>query len=124
VLFAMFAFVLAVTGTYGVISYLAASRVKEFAIRSALGADRGSQMKLVLAHGLRLTAVGVTLGLAAALAVSRGLTGLPVTVRGPDLVTVLPVALLVSVVALAACLLPARRAATADPMLLLRSDEG
>ena len=90
--FAGLAVILATTGTYGVMSYVAASRAREFAVRMALGADRGRVARVVLGQGLRLTAVGLAGGVAAALAAAPLLAGLPVSVRPPDIRTVVPVA--------------------------------
>ena len=120
--FAALALVLATTGTYGVIAYVAASRAREMAIRVALGADGRRIARLVVGQGLRLAAVGLALGLLGALAVSPLLRLLPVTVRPPDGTTMGPVALVVALLAVAACLVPARRAARADPMGALRSE--
>lgn len=120
--FAVLALVLAATGTYGVLSSIATSRTREFAIRVALGADAGRVTRSVLGQGLRLAAIGVGLGLVAALAAAPLLNNLPVTVRPPDLATMAPVALLIGLVGVAACLIPARRAARVDPMSVLRGD--
>jgi putative ABC transport system permease protein len=116
------ALLLAITGTYGVISYIATSRTREFAIRVALGADRGRVTRLVVGQGARLTILGLGLGLCGALTASRWLGDLPVTVRPPDVVTTVPIALLIAVVAVVACLVPARRAAASDPIGALRSE--
>ena len=120
--FAGLALVLAVTGTYGVIAHVATSRTREFAIRSALGADRGQVTRLVLAQGLRLTVVGLILGVATSIVAAPLLRDLPVGVRPLDVATAAPVVVLIGVVALAACLLPARHAAEVDPMSALRND--
>jgi len=120
--FAVLAIVLALTGTYGLVSYVATSRMREFAVRTALGADRTRVSRLVLFHGAAVTAMGLAIGIALVTAVAPLLKGLPVAVHAPDLEIVAPVAVLIGVTSLAACLLPARRAATADPMVLLRSE--
>ena len=120
--FAVVAIVLALSGTYGVISYLASSRAREFAIRVALGAGRGRVIGFVLGQGLSLTAVGLALGAAGALAAGPLLASAAITVRRPDLVTLVPVAGVIGIVAAIAALVPARRAARADPMTVLRSD--
>jgi predicted permease len=120
--FAVVAIMLALSGTYGVISYLASSRAREFAIRVALGAGRGRVVGFVLGQGLLLTALGLALGTGGALAVGPLLSGASVTVRPPDLVTLLPVACVIAIVAAIAALVPARRAARIDPMSVLRSD--
>jgi putative ABC transport system permease protein len=120
--FAALAVILAMTGTYGVIAYLVTSRTREFAIRIALGAQQGRVIRLVLGQGVLLTVIGVGLGLVVAFAARPLLRDLPVSVRPPDVATALPVALLLAVVAVLACLIPARRAAAADPMSALRNE--
>jgi ABC-type antimicrobial peptide transport system permease subunit len=120
--FAVLALVLALTGTYGVIAYVASGRRKEFAIRTALGADRRRVTRLVLGQGAVLTAVGLTLGLVAAILAAPAVDGLPVSVRRPDAATILPVAAFIAIVAIAACLLPAIRAARVNPMQALRDE--
>jgi putative ABC transport system permease protein len=116
------ALVLATTGTYAVISHIAAARTREFAIRVALGADRTRVMRLVLAQGARLAIVGASLGAFGAFTAGRVLQSLPVSVRPPDLTTVGPMAALIALVAIVACLVPARRAAGTDPIEALRSE--
>lgn len=120
--FAALALLLASTGTYGVIAYIATSRMREFAIRAALGAERAHVTRLVLGHAVRLTAIGLGGGLCGALTAAPLLQNLPVSVRPPDVATVAPVAVLIATVAVAACLLPARRAANVDPMSTLRNE--
>jgi putative ABC transport system permease protein len=121
--FAGLAIVLALSGTYGVISYLASARAREFAIRVALGAGRARVIRSVLGQALRLTALGLAIGLVAALAAAVPLVEMaPIAVRRPDLVTLAPVALVIAIVAAAAALIPARRAARVDPMAVLRAD--
>ena len=120
--FALLALLLAATGTYGVISYIAASRSREFAIRVSLGAGRGRVSRMVLGRGLALAALGLAAGSVAVIAATPLLRGLPVTVRPPDLSVAAPVAALIAAVALAASLLPARRAAGVDPMSVLREE--
>ena len=120
--FAFLAVVLAVSGTYGVISYIAASRSREFAIRVALGSGSARILRFVLRQGFVLTALGLALGCAAAVLSWPILTTAQLTVRQPDLGTLVPVACLIASVAAAASLIPARRAARADPMTLLRSE--
>ncbi len=120
--FAGLALVLALSGTYGVIAYLAGARRKEFAIRMALGADGRRVASLVLRRGAALTVAGVALGLGAAMTLAPLVTGLPVSIRPPDLVTTVPVAAFLVVVALAASLVPAVRSARVNPTEALRSD--
>jgi putative ABC transport system permease protein len=120
--FAGVALVLAVSGTYGVISFAAMSRVREFAIRMALGADRGRVMGLVIRQGTALALAGIVIGVAAAIAAAPLLRNLPVSVRPPDLLTTVPVALLLGAIAIVACAVPARRASRTDPMVVLRTE--
>jgi len=120
--FAMLALVLAATGTYGVISCLAQSRGREFAIRAALGASRRRLAALVLRDGILFGAIGAAIGTLGALAASPLLRNLPVTIRPPDAATIAPAALLLCALAVAASLAPARRASTADPMTALRNE--
>jgi predicted permease len=120
--FAALALVLALTGTYGVIAYLAAARTKEFAIRAALGADAGRVTRLVLGRGVVLTGMGLAAGLAAALLAAPLANGLPVSVRPPGVTTVGPVAAFIALVAIIACLVPALRAARVSPMVALRDE--
>jgi len=120
--FAALALILALTGTYGVIAYIASARTKEFAIRVALGANRTRVTRLVLGQGVLLAGIGLALGLAGALAATPLVQNLPVTVRPPDVITTAPVALFIAIVALVACLVPALRAAGVDPMTALRKE--
>jgi putative ABC transport system permease protein len=120
--FAALALVLAATGTYGVISCVALSRGREFAIRAALGASRGRLAALVVRDGLLFGAIGAVLGTLGALAAAPLLRNLPVTIHPPDAATIAPAALLLAALAVAASLAPARRASTADPMQALRNE--
>jgi putative ABC transport system permease protein len=120
--FAALALLLASTGTYGVISYVASSRTREYAIRIALGADRGRVTRLILGEGLRLTVIGLSIGLSLGFAVAPLLRVMPVLVRPPDVTTSLPPAIFIALIALASCLVPARRASAVDPMSTLRNE--
>jgi predicted permease len=120
--FAIVALALAGIGTYGVMSYIGASRAREFALRVALGASRGAVTALVFRDGARMVAAGLALGIAAALIAAPLLRSLPITVRPPDAVTMGLVALLVAASALSACIAPAMRAASSDPMRALREE--
>jgi putative ABC transport system permease protein len=120
--FAFLAIVLALYGTYGVISYLASSRAREFAIRMALGAGRGRVIIGVLRQGLTLTVLGLGAGAVVAVLAAPLLTGAPISIRQPDAVTLLPVAVTIAAVAALAALIPARRAARVDPIGILRGD--
>ena len=118
--FAALAVFLAVIGLYGVMAYLVAKRTQEIGVRMALGARPADIAQLVLGHGLRLTMVGIALGTAAGLGLTRLLTSLLFGVRPQDPVTFLGVAMLLGGVALLASYLPARRASRLDPTLALR----
>ena len=120
--FAFTGLVMAVIGLYGVIAYLAVQRTQEIGVRMALGASRGDILRLVFAEGLRLVALGIVVGLAAALAVSRLLHSLLFHVGPHDPASYIVVALVLGFVALAATLLPARTAMKTDPMAALRTD--
>jgi hypothetical protein len=98
------------------------SRTREFAIRVALGADGRSVARLVLGHGVRITALGLVAGFVAVVLVAPLLRMLPVTVRPPDLFTIVPVALLIGAVAVGASLIPAWRASRANPMTALKAE--
>ena len=121
-LFATLALLLSAVGLYGVVAFAVRQRTQEFGIRIALGASSGNVVLLVLRHGLRLVAVGVVIGIPAAIAGSRLLTSLLFGVKGTDLAVLSGVALLVSAVALAACWIPAWRATQVAPTDALRAE--
>jgi putative ABC transport system permease protein len=116
------ALVLAVVGLYGVAAYAVAERRHEIGIRMALGAQRGSVLRLVLGEGLAATLAGVSIGVLGALALTKLLAGMLFGVTPRDPVTFAICGLLVAGVALAANALPARRAARIDPWTALRHE--
>jgi putative ABC transport system permease protein len=118
--FAGLALVLAAVGIFGVISYSVAQRTQELGIRRALGADSWSVMRLVLTQGLGLAGIGLVIGLAGAFALTRLLESLLFGVTATDPITFGAVIAILSAVAGLASYLPARRAATIDPMVALR----
>lgn len=116
------ALLLAVVGIYGVISFHVAQRTHEIGVRVALGATGENVVRLVVQQGLLLAAMGVALGLAGALAVTRLMQSLLYGVTTTDPVTFLAVPVLLTVAAMLACFLPACRAARVDPVIALRAD--
>ena len=118
--FAALAFILASVGIYGVVSYSVAQRTREIGIRVALGARRSDVLGLVLKEALRLTALGVGLGLIGAFAATRVLRSLLFEVKPTDPATFIFLSLLLTLVALLASYIPARRATKVDPLVALR----
>jgi putative ABC transport system permease protein len=122
VAFAALAVSLALVGIYGVMSYSVAQRTREIGIRMALGAAQSRVLGLVIAQGARLAALGVAIGIASALALSRVLRTLLFGVSATDPLTYAAIGGLLALVALGACWLPARRAARVDPVIALRAE--
>jgi putative ABC transport system permease protein len=120
--FAGLAMVLAVAGIYGVMAGTVTERTREIGVRNALGATPAAILRMVLLEGGRLAAMGLAIGLVGALSLGRFLESLLYGVGAADPLTLLGVAALLSIVALAACLLPAIRAVGIDPMTALRAD--
>jgi len=120
--FAALALVLASVGIYGVLAYLVGQRTQEIGVRMALGAKRLDVLRLVLTDGARLTLVGVGIGAAVALGLTRLMSGMLFGVKPTDPLTFASVALLLTAIALLACCLPARRAMSVDPMVALRHE--
>jgi putative ABC transport system permease protein len=118
--FAAIAVLLAAIGIYGVISYSVEQRTHEIGIRAALGASKGDLMRLILRNGMVMAGIGLVLGFAGVLGLTRLLSNLLFGVGERDPVTISAVAALLAGVALLACYIPARRATKVDPMVALR----
>jgi putative ABC transport system permease protein len=119
-IFAFLALALAASGIYGVTSYSVSQRTHEVGIRMALGAREVDVLRLVVGHGLTLAAIGMALGIAGALVLTRFLASMLYGIRSTDPLTYLGVSLLLAAVAMVASYIPARRAAKVDPMEALR----
>jgi putative ABC transport system permease protein len=120
--FAGIALVLAAVGIFGVMAYSVAQRTRELGLRIALGASRGRVLQLVLAHGVRLTLVGVAIGLVATFLLTRYVSSLLFNVPLYDPVTLVGVVTALIVISFCACYLPARRATLVDPIVALREE--
>jgi predicted permease len=120
--FGVLALVLGAVGIYGVVAYITRQRTHEIGIRMALGAQRIHVMRLVLIHSLRLTGAGLAIGLALSLVLTRFIAPLMFNVSPTDPLTFVGVSLLLTSVAVAACVIPARRAMHVDPMVALRHE--
>jgi predicted permease len=120
VAFAALALALGVTGIYGVLSYFVAQRTREIGIRVALGAQRSNVLGLVLIEGAKMSGLGIVIGIIAALALTRLMQSLLYGVGTSDPLTFLGVVIVIAVVTLSACCVPARRAMRVDPMVALR----
>ena len=119
---ATLALVLSVVGIFGVMSYTVSRRSHELAIRMALGADRARVLRHILREGFGVTCLGVVLGLAAAIALSRIMADYVYGIKATDPLTYAAATLVLVLPALAACYVPARRAASVDPMKALRNE--
>jgi len=121
-IFAGLALMLAAVGTYGILAYLVSERKQEIGIRMALGADRGKVLGLVLGRGLLLSGIGLVIGLAASLALTRVIATLLFNVTPTDPLTLASVAGVIVLVAAAACVIPAWRATRVDPLVVLKAE--
>ena len=118
--FGVLAVVLACIGLYGLLSYEVARRTRELGIRMALGAQHRDLLKLVIGQGILLVFIGIAIGIGAAFGVTRYLASMLFGVHANDPLTIVGVAILLLLVALLACYIPARRAMRVDPMVALR----
>lgn len=118
--FAVLALVLAAIGIYGVVSYWVNQRMREIGIRMALGADQKNILSVVLREGIKLTLIGLVIGVPLAMGLTNLLPNVLYGVGRHDPVTFVVIALILGAVAVLACYVPARRAAKVDPMVALR----
>ena len=121
-IFASLALLLSAVGIFGVMSYTVSRRSHELAIRMALGADRVTVLRQILREGLGVTLIGVAIGLAAALSLSRIMADYVYGIKATDPLTYAAATLVLILVALAACYIPAHRAASVNPMQALRNE--
>jgi len=118
--FGLLALLLAMIGLYGTMAYAVTRKTREIGIRIALGARSADVLRMVLGQGIRLSVIGISIGFFVALGVTRLVRTLIFGVTATDPLTFVAVAVLLAVVALAACYIPARRAMRVDPMVALR----
>ena len=118
--FGVLSLLLACVGLYGIMAYSVARRTHEIGIRMALGAEKRDVLRMVIGQGLKLAVIGVAIGIAGAMALTRFLSSLLYGVTPTDPLTFIAVSLILIAVALLACYIPARRAAKVDPMVALR----
>jgi putative ABC transport system permease protein len=113
--------ILAAIGIYGVMAYSVSQRTQEIGIRMALGARTMDVWAMVLRHGIGITAAGMVLGLLCAFALARVVTNLLYGVSATDPVTFILISILLAIVALIACVIPARRATRVDPVIAIKN---
>jgi putative ABC transport system permease protein len=118
--FAIGALLIATIGIYGVLAYSVNQRTREIGLRMALGATPGNVLRLIVGEGMRVVVIGVVIGLAGGLALGKAVSSLVFGVPVRDPATFIIVAVILAAIALAACVIPARRAARVDPMVALR----
>jgi putative ABC transport system permease protein len=121
-IFAALAMILAAVGIYGIMSYSVSQRRQEIGIRIALGATSQDVIRLIVRHGMLLAGIGVAIGLGAALAATRVMSTMLFAVSAMDPLIFVLIPMLLAVVALLACFVPARRATKVDPITALRCD--
>ena len=120
--FACLALLLSAIGIFGMIAYTVSQRTHEFGVRMALGAQQRDVLQMVLGEGLEVVAIGVFLGIGASLVLTRFIRSLLYAVAPNDPLTFALIPLVFTLVALAGCYIPARRAAQVDPMAALRNE--
>jgi ABC-type antimicrobial peptide transport system permease subunit len=120
--FALAALLLAIAGVFGVLAYSVAQRTQEIGVRIALGATRGQILKLVLGQGFVTVSIGIAIGLAASFWLTRTMSSMLFEISPNDPLTMVGIAVLLTLVALVASYIPARRATRVDPMIALRCE--
>ncbi|MGB2593162.1 MAG: FtsX-like permease family protein, partial [Candidatus Acidiferrum sp.] len=120
VLFAILAIFLAAVGVYGVLSYSISQRTREFGVRIALGAQPGRVLSMAISEGMKLALLGILIGLVCGFVMTRLMSSLLFGVTARDPITFVAVGVLVVLVSLTACYIPARRAMRVDPIVALR----